>query len=253
MKKILFLLSVLFIFSCTSKKTDDDILVIGTSPTFPPFEYYDDNRDAIVGFDIELAKEIAKDMNKKLKIVDIEFTKLREAVQTGKIDMTINGITITEERKKHLDFSIPYYEASLVVLARKDDDSTVNIKTKEELGQTKKIAAASITTSCYTAYEIAGKENVVEFPSWNEVIDELLNSLVDAVIIDRGVARAFTTKYDSLSILSHIELNSEYYGIAVKKGNRELLSSVNTTISRLINSGEYVKLVEEHINKYSSH
>lgn len=256
-KKLILLMSTLisilftvFVFSCSEKKADESFLVMGTSPTFPAFAYYN-SEDEITGFDVELAKEIAIDMGKKLRVVDVEFSSLREAIKSGKIDMAICGITITDERKTALDFSIPYYEASLVVLINKDDTSFSQIRTKEELGRTKKLAAASLTTSFLAAKEIAGQENIVEFKSWNNVIDELLNKKVDAVIIDRGAARAFSTKHDRLSILSHIEFDSEYYGIAVDKGNSELIDSINATISRLINSGQYSRLVEEYINSYT--
>ncbi len=249
MKKIILLLLIsIFALSCSDKK-ESDVLIMGTNPTFPPFEYTGGTRgDEVVGFDVEFAKIIAQNYGKKLVVESMDFDGLIPALQSGKIDMAISGMTITEERRKNVDFSDQYYEASQVVLIRKDDESFANIKTKEELGAQKSLGAQFGTTGSELAGEIS--QNVVELKSCELVVMELMNKKVDAVIIDKEPAKAFMSKNENLVILP-INFDAEYYGIAVKKGNEKLLSVINDTINELVASGEYKRLVEEHINAYS--
>ncbi len=250
MKKIIVLLALaIFVLSCAKKESD--FLVMGTNPTFPPFEYTGGTTGTdIIGFDIELAKIIAKNYGKTLKIEDMDFDALIPALESGKIDMVISGMTITEDRRKNVDFSNPYYEASQVVLIRADDNTFDSISTKEELGAQKLLAAQFGTTGSIIANEIATKDIVTELKSCELVVMELANGKVDAVIIDKEPAKAFMSRHSNLVQLP-IDFEAEYYGIAVKKGNAALLTSINKTINELISSGEYNSLVEAQINAYS--
>ncbi len=251
MKRIfILLLSLMFSFSCSSKKQNNTTITMGTSPAFPPFEYIV-GEEEIVGFDVELAKEIAQELNKSLVIKNINFSDLIAALENGEIDMIISGMTVTDERKKHINFSIPYYEASLVVLRRADDNTFADIKTLEELGESKSIAAQLGTTCSTIAHEISKASPVAELKSCELIIEELLNKNVDTVIIDKEPAKSFMSKHNNLSILP-IKFDIEHYAVGVKKGNDELLNSINKTISELINSGKYIKFVDEHINSYSA-
>lgn len=249
MKKILVLLLMsIFLLACSEKK-ESNTLVMGTNPTFPPFEYTGGVRgDKIVGFDVEIAKIIAKNYGKTLVIEDMDFDGLIPALQNGRIDMVISGMTITEERRQNVDFSDSYYEASQVVLIRKDDDSFADIKTAEELGAQKSLGAQFGTTGSIIASDIS--ENVIELKSCELVVMELMNKKVDAAVIDKEPAKAFMSKNENLELLP-IEFEAEYYGIAVKKGNVELLKVINSTINELVRSGEYNRMVEQHINGYS--
>ncbi len=247
MKKILVLLFSMFILSC-SKEKDENILILGTNDMFPPFAYL--NGDEVVGFDIELAKEIAKDIGKTLVIKTMDFDELWDALQDNEIDMAIRAITITDDRNTYLDFSKPYYKTSQAVIIRKDDKTFNNIHTKEELGQNKTIAVEHASTGSDTAKKIANDEtSIVERNSLEFVLLELISKNVDAVIVDSKTAQSFITEYDNLAIVP-IEFEAEHYGVAVKKGNDELAKSINKTLDRIINSGEYLTLVEENIHAY---
>ncbi len=251
MKKIAVILMLsMLIFGCGEKK-DDNFLTMGTNATFPPFEYIGGTSgNEVMGFDIELAKIIASKLGRELRIEDIDFDALIPALQSGKIDIVLSGMTITEERRQNVDFSNSYYEASQVVLIRSDDTTFENIKTKEQLGSNKILAAQFGTTGSIIANEIATKDIVAELKSCELVVMELLNGKVDAVIIDKEPAKAFVSRHDNLTVLP-INFDAEHYGIAVAKGNEKLVSDINGILNELLVSGEYNRLVENHINSYS--
>ncbi len=256
MKKTTTILKILLIsiliLSCSKKSNEETILILGTSKIFPPFAYTDEVKNIPAGFDIELAKEIAKTRGSRLEIIVMDFDKLIEAVATGEVDMALSGMSITEERKNRINFSLSYYEASQVALVRDDDrDSFIDIHSKEALGKNKKIASLSGSTGALVADSIAEAEAhpVVLEKSWDLAIDRLLNEEIDVVILDKAVAKIFTSTHENLFI-TPIEFEREHYGVAVAKENRELLASINDTIGKLVNSGQYIYLVEDNINSY---
>lgn len=249
MKKLLLALLLfvllIFIFSCTSKK---EPLIFGTYEQVPPFSYFGGEKgDESVGFDIEIAKIIAKELNRELEIKTMPFDRLIPAAASGEIDIALCSITITEERRKLVDFSISYYEASQVAMVRKDDDTFKDIRTKEELGKNKKISSLLGSTCLETALSIAGVDNVLVVNSWDSSVLHLLAGDVDAVITDKIPARIFLSEYDNIRVLDNIKFDSEDYGVVVGKGNDELLDSINNTINKVINSGEYTVLIEKYI------
>ncbi len=250
MKKIVILcMLMLSIFGCSK---GDDYLIMGTNATFPPFEYLG-GRDgtSVVGFDVAIGEAIAKSLGKKLKIEDMDFDALVPALMSGKIDFAISGMTITDERKKNVDFSEAYYEAAQMVLIRKDDLSFLNITTKEDLGAQKKLGAQLGTTGSLVATDIAGDNPVTDLKSYELVVMELKNKKIDAIVIDREPAKAFMSKNDDIIELP-MDFDAEYYGVAVKKGSTDLLNSINETIKNLVKTGEYQKYIEQHIQNYSA-
>ncbi len=262
MKKF-FVLLLILIFACSCKQTkkeEEKFLVVGIAPIIPPFAYIKDgsdgseknNHENIVGFDMELAKEIAATRGETLQIKTMYFSDIIPAVESGEIDIALCAITITDERKQLINFSLPYYEASQVVIIRKDDEEFEDITTKEELGRNKQIASLKGSTGAALAKSIARNREVVEVNSWQIAISHLLSNKVDAVIVDLGPAKVFLEQYEGKLDILEIEFEKESYGVAVGKKNRELLASVNETISRLINSGQYIEMVAKYINSYSA-
>ncbi len=248
MKNIFILLVLsLLIFSCTK----EEFLVLGTNDMFPPFAYMggENGRD-IVGFDIELAREIAKDLGLELKVINMSFDQLIPSVEKGDIDMAICSITITDERKKIVNFSDKYYKASQVAVVRKDDLPLFeNITTKQELGEKVTLAAQVGTTGVAIANRIAAGKPVLELDTWGQALVELSSKKVDAAIIDMESAKAFTYKYGNLVPLN-IEFDTENYGVVIEINNKKLLNSVNSTIARIIENGRYDELIKEYINNY---
>lgn len=219
----------------------NDVLVVGTNAAFPPFEYVGgQSGDEIKGFDIELAKQIAKDAGKTLKVENMKFDSLIVALNSGKIDFIASGMTITPERQASVNFSEPYYEATQVLLVNKNNDTIHtldDIKDKHfavQLGST-----ADMMSKKYT-------QNVTAFNTGFEAIMELKNGKVDLVLFDSEPAANYLAKNPDLKLIK-LDFPAEFYGFAVSKQQPELLTSINNTLKNLKESGQYQTLVSAHI------
>ncbi len=257
-KKILLLSLILISFigicSCSSNgKSEDekrDYLLVGTSTIFPPF-IYSTSSEQFVGFDIELMKNIARKSGQMIQFTNMGFGELLPAVQSGLVDMSISSTTINEDRKRIVDFSIPYYETSDFVLINKNNEEAFkDIITKEQLGQTLSLAAEADTIYATFAKELAGGRPVL-VDRVEVIVGYLIDGDVDAIVMDQEIATAILMKNKELSTLP-IKFDPIYYGIAVKKGNEKLLASVNKAITEIRSSEEYDTLVQKQITDYFS-
>ena len=235
---IALMISIIALTGCTKKK---DTIVMGTNAAFPPFEYIGGSSgDEVVGFDAEIAREIAKDLGKELEIEDMEFDTLLTALNADKIDFVIAGMTINPKRAESVNFSEPYYEATQAVIVKKGQNA---IKAIDDL-KGKKISVQLGTTGNDMASKYTEEGNISAFNTGFEAVMELKNGKVDCLIIDQQPALSFIKKNPDLEILS-FDFDPEYYGIAIKKGDEELLASVNKTLERLKSSGKYDELLSQ--------
>ncbi len=239
--------AVFFVASCANNASKE--LVLGTATTFPPFTFVDNkNGDEIIGFDIELAKIIAKDQGKDLKIKVIPFQELISAVDNGDIDMAISFIAITDERRQVVDFSNAYfYDATIPLIKKSDRNKFANINSKEALGTNLKMAVMSKTLQEGYTVEMAGNNEVLITDTFDIAVEELLNATVDAVILPTLLARGYIDHNSDLMVLPGIEVAITMGGVALKKGNRRLRDDINKTLKRLLDSGEYDKMIQEHV------
>ncbi|HOA17684.1 MAG TPA: basic amino acid ABC transporter substrate-binding protein [Fervidobacterium sp.] len=214
-------------------------MLVGTEPTFPPFEFVDESNQ-IVGFDLDIANELAKRLGVKVEVVSLPFDSLIPALQQGKIDMVIAGMTITEDRAKVVDFSKPYFEANQAIVVRKD--GSFRPQSLEELIG-KKIAVQLGTTGDLITTDVKGIE-VVRFQRFTDAFLELQNGRVDAVVLDEAPAKAYVKKFPKF-IVSKVVDTGETYGVAVRKGNKELLNFVNQTLDIMKSSGTYNKIINK--------
>lgn len=241
MKKIIFTIIVLFLIVSCNKNSQEEMLVMGTNAAFPPFEFIGGSTgDDVIGFDVEIAKAVAKRLGKDLKIADMEFDTLLTALNAEKVDFVIAGMTITDKRKESIDFSVPYYEATQAVIVQTSNNS---ISSKEDIKDSK-IAVQLGTTGNGVAEEFSTK--ITAFNTGFEAIMELKNGKVDMVIIDEQPAKAFLKKNSDLKIIN-MNFDPEFYGIAVKKGNSEVLKAINDTLADLKSSGKYDELMLEYM------
>lgn len=240
MKKII-LLSSLMAIALTGCGKKEDVLVVGTNAAFPPFEYVGGvSGDEIKGFDIEIAKQIAKDAGKTLKIENMKFDSLIVALNSGKIDMIASGMTITTERLKSVNFSQPYYEATQVVITQKQDDSIHSLSDLEA-----KHAAVQLgTTGDIMAKKYTGQ--VTAFNTGFEAIMELNNGKVDLVLIDSEPAASYLEKNPDLKLVE-LKFDAEFYGFAISKKDPELLQQVNSTLAKMKTNGQYDTLISQHM------
>ena len=216
---------------------DSSTVVMGTEAGFPPFEMIEGQE--VVGIDPDIAKEIAEDMGKELKIEDMAFDGLTMALTSGKIDFAAAGMSIDPE--KDVDFSEPYYEAYQAILVRKDGSSVAGAT---DITADKKIGVQNGTTG-----DSAVTDNGIEPERYNKYADavmDLKNGKLDAIVVDSGPAEQFVNENADLMVLEEPYGEIEQYAIAVKKGNTEMLEAINSTINRLKESGE----LDEIIAKY---
>lgn len=249
--KLIFLVLIMIlalITGCSSSKDKDTIKMV-TNAEFAPFEYFEGEK--IVGVDVEIANEIAKDLGKELVIEHIDFSSVVPSVQTGKADFGAAGITITPERMEEVDFSIPYVESiqHVIYIKGQEINSLEELKGKKigvQLGTTGDITITdSINLDDGDLYN-SGAE-VKTYKSGLEAAQDLIAGRIDAVVIDKLPAEEIV-KNNSDSIESKILGDiSESYAICVKKGNKELLDKINKTLERLISEGK----IEEYISNHS--
>ncbi|QIZ77705.1 basic amino acid ABC transporter substrate-binding protein [Ferrimonas lipolytica] len=230
--------SALALTGCGADKTNQ--LIVGTNATFPPFEYVGGaNGTEIIGFDIDLAKQVAADAGKELVIKDMKFDSLVVALNAGKIDMIAAGMTITEERQANVDFSTPYYEATQLVISHHD----VDFSSSEQL-KGKKIAVQLGTTGDTMAKDFT--TDVSAFNTGFEAVMELANGKVDAVLFDAAPAQNIIAGKPKLKA-SKVEFTPEYYGFAVAKGDHELLTQINSTLDNMKTDGRYQQLLSQYM------
>ena len=201
-------------------------LVMGTNATFPPFEFVD-AKNEVVGFDIDLARAVAKKLGVTLRVIDFAFDGLIPALQADKFDIIFAGMTITEKRKEVVLFSDPYFDAGQVIVVRKGYKHFDDV---DELTN-EKVAVQTGTTGDLMATEVPGII-LTRFPHFTEALMELSLRRVNAVVIDSSTGEAYIKFNPNLEVGSPI-LSAESYGAAIKKGNEELLNFVNQVLKEL--------------------
>ena len=237
MKKII-LLSLCLIMLCGCGRNKDELVMV-TEAGFAPFEYYQNNE--IVGVDVEIAKEIANRMGKKLVIKDVAFDSIINEVKSGKADIGAAGISYTEERSKQVDFSSDYFTSKIIVIV-KDSDNEIDFN---NLG-TKKIAVQLGSTADTFVTNNYKNATITRQKKYLAAIEDLKNDKVDCVVMDELPAKQILSNNTNLKILNKI-LSSENYGMVVKKNNKELLNTVNEVIEDLKESGK----IDQYVLNYT--
>lgn len=258
MKKLLaLLLAVILVLSlaaCASTAKDDEPasdaakLTMATEATFPPYEYYDG--DAIVGIDVEVAQAIAEKLGMELEVTDIAFDSIIPGIQTGKYDMGMAGMTVTDERKEQLSFSDSYATGVQVVIVR-DGSAITSVDDLLADGANTVVGTQAGTTGFLYAtsdIEEAGLGTVKSFGKTTDAVEALKNGQVDCVILDNEPAKALVAANEGLHILD-TEYAVEDYAIAIAKENTELLEKVNKALSELKADGTLQSIVGKYIGK----
>ena len=222
-------------------------LVMATNATFPPYEYKDG--DDFAGIDVEIAGKIAEKLGLKLEIQDVEFGSIIGGVQTGKFDMGMAGMTVTDERKQSVNFTNTYAKAKQVVIVKEGSA----IKSLDDLkgDSSMKYGVQQDTTGDIYASDTAenggyGEENVIRYKTGAEAIEALKADKVQAVIIDNEPAKSFVEANEGLTILDGAWVEEEY-AIAISKDNEELLNKINAALEELKADGTIQQIVDKYI------
>ena len=240
MKKILRLslcfICLIVMVGCGKK--DDNKLVMVTEAGFAPYEYYENGE--IVGVDVDIAREIAKELGKELVIKDIAFDSIINEVRTGKADIGAAGISYSDERAKKVDFSINYSVSKQVVIVKNDSfiNSINDINDKKIAVHLGSVADTYVTENYKNA-------EIVRQKKYLAAIEDLKVGKVDLVVMDELPAKEIIEKNSGIKILDG-ELTSDSYGMIVKKGNTELLETVNKVLNRLSSDGSIDNFIIKH-------
>ncbi len=213
-------------------------LIMATNAEFPPYEYHDG--DAVVGIDAEIAKAIADELGMELEIEDIAFDSIIPEIVSGKADMGLAGMTVTEDRMQSVDFSNTYAKASQKIIVTEDSeiaspDDLKGVIVGVQLGTTGDIYADDIEDATVERYN-----------KGFEAVQALSQGKIDAVVIDGEPAKTFVAETEGLKILEE-SFTDEEYAIAVKKGNTELLEKINGALKTLKDNGTLDEIVAKYI------
>ena len=219
--------------------SDSNTLKMITEATFPPYEFL--RGQDVVGIDVEICRAVAERMGKEFQCETVDFDSVIPAVVSGKADLAAAGITITEDRKKNVDFSIPYVKTGIVVISKKSSPFT-NV---EQL-KGKKIGVQSGTTSeNYVVNDLKQEPERLRSPA--EAVAGLKAGRCDFVIADIDPAKNCVKGEPDLQLSGFI--TSEEYAVAIRKGQPELLAAINATITELRANGKLAKWIEQYTDE----
>lgn len=231
-----------FLMFTGCKEDSGEKLVFGTNAEFPPFEFVSANGvlGEFDGIDMVIADLIAKDNGMTAEISNMEFDSLLIALENGQVDAVIAGMTVDPERAESVDFSIPYYQATQVMIVK--ENSTIQ---KASDMADKRIAVIQGYTG-ETCVQKLGYD-YTSFKKGTDAVMELVNGKADVVVIDSATASKYVADNDGLKIVQDSDaFGAEEYAIAVKKGNKELLDKINASLQELLDSGKIAELGDQY-------
>ena len=245
MKKIISLIMVVGIMLCMfagcGKTAQDNVITMATSADFEPYEYYEN--DKIVGIDIDIMNAVCEKIDMQLQPEDMSFDSVIGAAQTGKADIAMSGITITEDRKNMVDFTIPYTSTTQSIIVAQGSAITAKADLKD-----KKIGVQINTTGDTQVTEEFGDAAVDRYQNGALAVESLKNGKVDCVVIDGEVAKALVDANEGLELIADA-YSIEEYAIALQKGNTELLNKINGALEELLADGTIDKIIAKYITE----
>ena len=225
----------------------EGVLVMATNAAFPPYEFVEGGEYA--GIDVEIAGKIAEKLGMTLEIKDVEFGSIVGGVQTGKFDMGMAGMTVTDERLESVNFSTSYATGIQVVIVA-EDSAITSLDDLVGDGSMKFGVQQDTTGDIYASAPVDeygyGEENVVRYKTGADAVQALKTGKVDAVIIDNEPAKSFVASVEGLRILD-AEWAVEDYAIAIAKENTALLDAVNGALAELTADGTIAAIIAEYI------
>lgn len=236
-KVFLLFLGLLLVTGCGKK---NDTIVMVTEAGFAPYEYYEDGE--IVGVDIDIAKEIANAVGKKLEVKDVAFDSIINELKSGKADFAAAGMSITEERLKEVDFSVEYTTSRQVAIVKVGSNITSIDKIYD-----KKIAVQLGSVADLYFTEEYPSIDLVRQKKYLSMVEDLKANKIDVMVMDYLPAKEIVANNTEIKMLDGF-IFEDSYGLAVKKGNTELLGKINEVLTRLMNENK----IESYIINHSS-
>lgn len=254
MKKIIALtlalvLALGVLAGCSSEKkltAEEGKLIMATNAAFPPYEYIEGNE--VVGIDAEIAAAIAEKLGLELEIQDMEFDSIIESVKSGKADIGLAGLTVTDERKEAVNFTDSYATGVQVIIVTEDSPITSVDDLFAEGASTKIGVQRATTGDLYTTWDLEdnGLATIDRYSKGADAVQALKTGKVDCVVIDNEPAKAFVEAVEGLKILD-TEYIEEQYAAAISKNNKELYNKVNKALQELIADGTVQQIIDKYI------
>ncbi len=230
----------------TFKTVEAGKLIMATNAAFPPYEYIEGND--IVGIDAEIAGAIAAKLGLELEIVDMEFDSIIESVKGGKADIGLAGMTVTDERKEDVDFTVSYATGVQVVIVTEDSKITSVDDLFAEGASTIIGVQRNTTGDLYTTWDLEdeGLATIERYSKGADAVQALKTGKVDCVVIDNEPAKAFVAENEGLKLLE-TEYIEEQYAAAMSKDNAELYEAVDAALKALIEDGTIQGIIDKYI------
>lgn len=231
-----------------SKIKEKGKLVVGINAEFAPFEFHTmiDGKDTVVGFDVDLAKDIAKDMGVELELKELAFDVLLTTLQQGQVDVIISGLSATEERRKTVDFSEPYFNDKDVLLTTKENLNKFN--SFDDLKDRKiGLQLSSLQETLMKNLIPDGKYTTIE--SMNTLFLSLNSNQIEGIVTSETVSRMAAASNPNFVIADKVaidnsSLNSPGVAVAMRKESAALQAQINETVKRLNDSGQMQQYVD---------
>lgn len=225
---------------------EQEVLTVAMELAYPPFETKDEQGNPS-GVSVDFMKDFGEYIGKEIRIENISFDGLIPSLQTGKADMVMSSMTITEERKETVDFSEPYANALLAVLTNKDSQIT----SVDDLNQEgKKVAVKTGSTGYLYAQEHLKNAEIIALQDESACVMEVSQGKADGFIYDQlTIYRNWQNNLDTTNAVFIPFQDVEPWGIAVKKGNTELLDQLNEFIETYREDGGFEGLTEKYLSE----
>ena len=253
---ITFILGIILLTGCggdakkeTPATTSKQKIVVGLDDQFPPMGFRNEKNE-IVGFDIDMAKEASKRMGIEVEFKAIDWASKEAELKSGRVDMLWNGLTMLEERKKNILFSKPYMGNKQIVVIKKGN----SITSKD--GLKGKVVAVQDDSSAVTAL---GKEKSVadtfkelkKYPDLISAFLDLGNGRVDVLIVDEVLARYYMSKNpDKYDVINNVDFGTETFGVGMALTNKDLQAKLDKTLDEMKADGTAAKISEKWFGKY---
>ncbi len=236
---IALLLTAALLLVAGCKKPGPEKIVIATDATWPPMEMVNESKE-IVGFDIDLMNAAAKAGKFAVEFRNTAWDGIFAGLEAGEYDAVMSSVTITDERKQTMDFSVPYINAGQILIVRKE---LTGVDKLDQLAG-KNVGAQIGTTGAFEVEKVAG----VTLKTYDEIglaFEDLANGRIEAVVCDTPVAAQFALQNENykgkLKIVGQ-PFTEEFYGVAVKKGNSKVLEAVNKGLEKVLNTDAYKQI-----------
>ncbi|EOD00586.1 amino acid ABC transporter substrate-binding protein [Caldisalinibacter kiritimatiensis] len=247
---------VLLIVGCSSQSNtinsldkikENGELIIGLDDNFPPMGFRDKEGN-IVGFDIDLAKELGNRMGVKVKFKPVEWDGIVLTLVNKNIDIVWNGMTITENRKKKINFSKPYLENKQIIVVKKDS----NIKSKDDL-KGKSVGVQLESSSWYALNKdkqvVNNLKEIRQYPNNVEALMDLKAGRIDALVVDEILGRYYLNKNPKSYEILNDDFGKELYGIGIRKEDTKLKQEIDRILDEMKRDGTASKISEKWFGK----